>query len=83
MLNISRTRVSQTNTTQIETPYTNIHGVVRIWLLSVTLMAVISHFDMTPLSSDCSTNDFQDIKNVLVLTDSFEVHSRLTLFGFF
>jgi len=64
MLNISRTRLSQTNSTQIKTPYTNIRGVVRIWLLSVTIMAVISHFGMTLLSSDCSTNNFQDIKNV-------------------
>jgi len=64
MLNISRTRLSQTKNTQIETPYTNIHGVVRIWLLSVTIMVVISHSDMTLLSSDCSTNDFQDIKIV-------------------
>ena len=64
MFNISRTRLSQTNSTQIETPYTNIRGFVRIWLLSVTIMAGISHFDMELLSSDCCSNNFQDIKKV-------------------
>jgi hypothetical protein len=51
--------------------------------LSVTTKAVMSHFHMALLSSECSANNFQDIKKFMVLTniktDNFEISFQINI----